>query len=55
MKRTGRYNQDVPALEAENERLRSALADMIEITKQNSSPDIILTAIRACAADALSR
>ena len=39
---------------ADNARLRSALADMVEITKRNSSPDIILTAIRTCAAHALT-
>lgn len=41
-------------IEADNQRLRSALADMVEITKRNSSPDIILTAIRVCASHALT-
>jgi hypothetical protein len=40
-------------LAQDNRRLRSALTDMIEITKRNSSPEIILTAICTCAAHAL--
>ncbi len=46
---------EVAKLRTENERLRSALHDMIEISKRNSSPEIILTEIRTCAADALSK
>lgn len=42
------YNLDV-----ENQRLRKALEDMIEITKRNSEANLMLIAIRKCAEHAL--
>ena len=37
----------------ENDRLRSALRDMIVITKRTSSPELMFIAVRKCAEHAL--
>jgi hypothetical protein len=52
---TAELGRQLDELERDNARLRDALRHMVEITKGNSSPEFILSAIRTCAADALSR
>ena len=39
----------------ENERLRNALLEMIEISKRNSDASLMLIAIRKCAQHALAQ
>jgi hypothetical protein len=44
---------ELDKLHAEIERLRTALEQMVEISKRNSEASIMLTAIRMCAQHAL--
>ncbi len=58
---TGRFGQreiwecDLEKAANEIDRLRSALADMIEITNRNSEAELMLISIRKCAEHALGQ